>query len=113
METSAEVTLTGITRRVDSLGRIVLPAELRRYEGLTGGDRIEVFVDGDAIVLRKYARGCVFCGRMETLSAFGRQQVCQHCRKALVRRARTAKAHRTKVSGSPEPPGGVHAGGAA
>jgi transcriptional pleiotropic regulator of transition state genes len=55
---------TGIVRRIDDLGRIVIPKELRRTFGLKNGDPIEIFVDGDRIVLRKYVEDgrCVICG---------------------------------------------------
>ena len=53
---------TGIVRRVDELGRIVIPMELRRTFGIEIKDPLEIFVDGDSIVLSKYQSACVFCG---------------------------------------------------
>jgi transcriptional pleiotropic regulator of transition state genes len=56
---------TGITRRVDELGRIVIPKELRRDLNITTKDYLEIFRDEDSIVLRKYSAGCIFCGNMD------------------------------------------------
>ena len=53
---------TGMIRRIDCLGRVVIPKELRRERGIQDGDPLEVYVDDDLIILRKYAPGCVFCG---------------------------------------------------
>ena len=52
---------TGIVRKVDSLGRIVLPIELRRTLGIGELDPLEIFVDGEKIILRKYEPACTFC----------------------------------------------------
>lgn len=54
---------TGIVRKVDELGRIVIPMELRKSLGISEKDPMEIFVDGDQIILRKYAPGCVFYRR--------------------------------------------------
>ena len=69
----------GIARRVDDLGRIVLPAELRRLFGITPGDAIDVSIDGDAIVLRKVDLACVFCDGVADLRAYRGRQVCASC----------------------------------
>ena len=53
---------TGIVRKVDELGRIVLPIELRRTMGIDVKDALEIYVEGDTIMLRKYEPSCVFCG---------------------------------------------------
>lgn len=74
---------TGMARKVDDLGRIVLPVELRRLHGIQTGDALEISVDGDAIVLRKLAAGCVFCGRTESLHTFRGRWLCVECRRAL------------------------------
>ena len=70
---------TGMARKVDDLGRIVLPVELRRLHGIHTGDALEISVDGDAIVLRKLALGCVFCSGVDRLSTFRDQTVCGDC----------------------------------
>ncbi len=74
---------TGVVRKLDELGRIVLPMELRRTMGIEKGDGLEIFVDGEYILLRKYAPGCVFCGEAEDLVAFYGKMVCGKCRKEL------------------------------
>ena len=53
---------TGIVRKVDELGRIVLPIELRRTMDIAEKDAIEIYVDGASIILRKYEPTCIFCG---------------------------------------------------
>jgi transcriptional pleiotropic regulator of transition state genes len=74
---------TGMARKVDDLGRIVLPVELRRLHGIQTGDALEISVDGDAIVLRKLSPGCVFCGAVDGLSTFRSRAVCGDCRDEL------------------------------
>ncbi len=61
---------TGIVRKVDELGRIVLPIELRRTLGIEIKDGLEIFVDGDRIVLKKYEPSCIFTGNAEDLIYF-------------------------------------------
>ena len=53
---------TGIVRKVDELGRIVLPIELRRTLDIAEKDAIEIYVDGESIILKKYEPTCIFCG---------------------------------------------------
>ncbi|GIP38333.1 AbrB family transcriptional regulator [Paenibacillus sp. J31TS4] len=74
---------TGIVRKVDELGRVVLPMELRRTLGIEEKDPIEVFVDGDKIILRKYHPGCLFCGSTDQLRGLASKQVCSPCIKTL------------------------------
>ncbi|WP_438350909.1 AbrB/MazE/SpoVT family DNA-binding domain-containing protein [Paenibacillus sp. FA6] len=61
---------TGIVRKVDELGRIVLPIELRRTLGIEIKDGLEIYVDGDRIVLKKYEPSCIFTGDAENLVYF-------------------------------------------
>lgn len=71
---------TGIVRNIDNLGRVVIPMELRRTLGIDEKDPLEVFVDGDKIILRKYAPGCYICGNNEGhMHAFFGRQLCQKC----------------------------------
>lgn len=71
---------TGIVRHVDDLGRVVIPKELRRTFGINEGDSLEVFTDGDKIVLRKYAPGCTLCGSVNNdLKTFAGKLVCTNC----------------------------------
>ncbi len=70
---------TGIVRRVDELGRIVLPIELRRTLEIEEKDALEIFVDGTSIVLRKYLPSCVFCGGAKNVISFKGKNVCPAC----------------------------------
>lgn len=72
---------TGIVRQVDELGRIVIPIELRRTMEIGEKDPLEIFVDGDCVVLRKYAPGCSLCGKVENnlIDAPGGKTVCHDC----------------------------------
>lgn len=72
---------TGIVRRTDDLGRIVLPKELRDTLGIKNGDPLEVFVEGERIVLKKYAPGCVLCGNVERemTSLYPEKLICVAC----------------------------------
>ncbi len=74
---------TGIVRKLDELGRIVLPVELRKRMELSARDSIEIFVEDDKIVLKKYMPCCVFCGNAENVSYFKNKLVCSECRKEL------------------------------
>ena len=69
---------TGMVRRVDELGRIVLPIELRRNLDIAERDELEIYVDGDGIVLRKHAASCIFCGG-SVLRQFRGKYVCTAC----------------------------------
>ena len=70
---------TGITRRVDELGRIVIPKELRRDLGIGTRDYLEIFKDDSSIVLRKYSAGCIFCGSLDDVITFDGKLVCKEC----------------------------------
>ena len=70
---------TGIVRKVDELGRIVLPIELRRTLDIDVRDSLEIYVDGQTIVLRKYEPCCVFCGDARDVTAFRGKNVCAGC----------------------------------
>lgn len=70
---------TGVARKVDQLGRVVLPAEVRRRFGIGPGDMIEVAVDSDAILLTKVEDRCVFCSGTADLIEFSRKLVCRPC----------------------------------
>lgn len=73
----------GIARRVDDLGRIVLPSELRHLFGIAPGDAMDVSIDGDAIVLRKVDLACVFCDGVADLRTYRGKEVCGACVIAL------------------------------
>ena len=70
---------TGIIRKVDDLGRIVLPIELRRMLDIAERDELEIFVENDRIVLRKYEPTCIFCGSSRNLTSFSEKNVCKKC----------------------------------
>lgn len=72
-----------MARKVDDLGRIVLPVELRRLHGIRTGDALEISVDGEAIVLRKLVDACVLCDSDTDLSDFNGRPVCTGCRERL------------------------------
>ena len=81
---------TGVVRRVDELGRIVIPIELRRNLNLkeldpkTGkGDKLEIFIEGENIILSKYKPGCVFCGNVKYIVEFKGKKVCTNCIKGI------------------------------
>ena len=68
-----------MARKVDDLGRIVLPVELRRLHGIKTGDALDIAVDGDAIILRKVQNACVFCGSTDRLRIHRDRAVCASC----------------------------------
>lgn len=70
---------TGIVRRIDELGRVVIPKELRRTMGIKENDPIEIFVNGDMIVLQKYTAGCIFCGEADDTLDMSGKPVCIAC----------------------------------
>ena len=74
---------TGIVRQMDSLGRIVLPIELRRTLDIAERDYLEIYVEGDKIVLKKNAPSCIFCGKTENIVDFKGKNICPPCIKAL------------------------------
>ena len=74
---------TGIVRRVDELGRVVLPIELRRTFDVAEKDALEIYVDDDAIVLKKYEPACIFCNNSGDVVVFKGKNICQACLKDL------------------------------
>ena len=74
---------TGIVRKVDELGRIVLPIELRRTLGIEEKDRIEIFVDGESIILRKYQPACIFCDNAKDIINYKGKNICPDCVRAM------------------------------
>lgn len=74
---------TGIVRKVDELGRIVLPIELRRTLGIEEKDRIEIFVDGESIILRKYQPACIFCDNAKDIISYKGKNICPDCIRAM------------------------------
>ena len=70
---------TGIVRRIDELGRIVLPIEIRKNLSLASRDAVEIFVNEDTIVLKKYEPACIFCGSLDNASLFKGRIICDKC----------------------------------
>ena len=74
---------TGVVRKMDELGRIVLPVELRRTLDIEEGDALEIFTEADIIVLKKYQPGCVFCGDVDNVKTFKEKRICIGCMSEL------------------------------
>lgn len=74
---------TGIVRKVDELGRIVLPVELRRVLGWQDGSSIEIFTQDDNVLLRRYEPLCVFCGHGGPMVSHRGKRVCSSCQGEL------------------------------
>lgn len=70
---------TGIVRRLDELGRIVIPIELRRTLDLADRECLEIFTEGDQIILKKYEPACIFCGEVKDVINYKGKNVCKQC----------------------------------
>lgn len=70
---------TGVVRKVDELGRIVLPIELRRTHNIEEKDALEIYVDGENIILKKYEPACIFCGDAKNVSNYKGKNICSGC----------------------------------
>lgn len=70
---------TGVVRKVDELGRIVLPIELRRTHNIEEKDALEIYVDGENIILKKYEPACIFCGDAKNVSNYKGKNICSVC----------------------------------
>lgn len=70
---------TGIVRKVDELGRIVLPIEMRRTLDIAEKDALEIYVEGDNVILRKYQAACVFCDSVRELINYKGRSICADC----------------------------------
>lgn len=76
---------TGIVRKVDELGRIVLPIELRRNLEIDVKDPLEIYVDGDEIILKKYEPTCIFCEEVRGIKNYSGKNICPSCIKKIKR----------------------------
>ena len=74
---------TGIVRKVDELGRIVLPIELRRTLGIGEKDALEIYVEGNTVILRKHQKSCVFCDSTDDVVSFKEKNICRCCLKEM------------------------------
>ena len=75
----ASMKSTGIIRKVDELGRIVLPIEIRRTLDIAERDELEIYMESDRIILQKFEPACIFCGSSRNLISYRRKNVCQGC----------------------------------
>lgn len=76
---------TGIVRKVDELGRIVIPIELRRALGIGEKDALEIHVDNERIILKKYMPACIFCGNAEGITDYKGKHICKSCLVEMVK----------------------------
>ena len=76
---------TGIVRKLDDLGRIVLPVELRRTLQIEEKDPVEIFVEDDTIILKKYHPSCLFCGDAKDVISFKGRNICPNCLRELTK----------------------------
>ena len=74
---------TGIVRKVDELGRIVLPIEMRRTLDIAEKDALEIYVEGSSVILKKYKPSCIFCDSSKDITVFKGKNVCPNCLKQL------------------------------
>jgi len=74
---------TGIVRKVDELGRIVLPIELRRTLDIEEKDSLEIYVEEESIILKKHQPSCMFCTNMRELVTFKGKKICSNCLKEI------------------------------
>ena len=74
---------TGIVRKVDELGRIVLPIEMRRTLDIGEKDALEIYVEGSSVILKKYKPSCVFCDATKDITVFKGKDICPKCLKEL------------------------------
>lgn len=77
---------TGIVRKIDELGRVVIPMEMRRSMNIEDGDAFEIFVEGEHIVLAKYEPLCTFCGGSDGLTEYKGKRICKACREEIAAR---------------------------
>ncbi|KNZ69184.1 transcriptional regulator, AbrB family [Thermincola ferriacetica] len=80
---------TGIVRKVDELGRVVIPIELRRTLGIDEKDALEIYVDSEKIILKKYEPACIFCGNADNVQHFKGKNVCRECVISMAKAADT------------------------
>lgn len=74
---------TGIVRKVDELGRIVLPVEMRRVLDISEKDPLEIYVDAGSVILKKYQPSCIFCDGVRGLTEYKGKNVCSACIRKL------------------------------
>ena len=70
---------TGIVRKVDELGRVVIPIELRRTLGIDLKDPLEIYLEGENIIFKKYEPACIFCGDARKIRNYKGKNICENC----------------------------------
>jgi len=70
---------TGIIRKIDELGRFVIPMEMRNKLDISNSDSLEIYVEGTSIILKKYQPDCVFCGSSKNVTPYKGKNVCEKC----------------------------------
>lgn len=70
---------TGIVRAVDNLGRLVIPKELRKTFGIKETDPVEIYTEGEQIILKKYVPACIFCGEAKEIINYKSKNICKYC----------------------------------
>ena len=80
------MTSTGIVRRIDSVGRFVLPIELRRTLDIDDNDSLEIFVEDNTIILKKYQPACIFCNNARDVSTYKGKNICADCLRDIAKR---------------------------
>ena len=76
---------SGIVRNVDPLGRVVLPKEIRKVLSISEGDPVEIVKENNQIIVKKYYKGCIFCGDYNEVQEFKGMNVCSGCKKELAK----------------------------
>jgi transcriptional pleiotropic regulator of transition state genes len=74
---------TGMVRKVDELGRIVLPIEIRKTMHISNRDALEIYVEEDKVILKKYEPACIFCGSADDVTYYKGKLICQECLQSL------------------------------
>ena len=74
---------TGIVRRMDELGRVVIPIEIRNQFNIAEKDPMEIYVDGSSIILKKFEPNCIFCGNTKNLLEYNDKLICEKCKNKI------------------------------
>lgn len=74
---------TGIIRKIDEVGRLVIPIEIRKKLDIDFFDEVEIFVDKDSVVIKKYEENCLFCGKNKNLVFYKEKTICNKCLKEI------------------------------
>ncbi len=74
---------TGFVKKIDQLGRIVIPKDIRRVLGVSNLDSLQFFLDGDTVVLKKFGEECEFCGGGDNLTELNGKFICAACKEKL------------------------------